>query len=361
MTINVHFDEQDWERIERDWSAWWAGDLDRPMVVIETYEPSPGVQLPNAPSYVTNLPPDLPAEEVVDRYQAQFQARRYYGDAWPKWWANFGPGITAGFLGARVRPAPDTVWFEPAERVDIRDLHLAYDEDNFWWRRVREVARVATERWRGQVTVGYPDLGGNLDVLASFRTTGQLLLDVYDAPEEVERLAGEITRLWLRYYDGLWQIIRAGGRGSTPWAPIWSPGRCYMLQCDFSYMLSPSMFERFVLPGLSDCCAALDHAFYHLDGKGEIPHLDMLLSLERLHGIQWIPGDGAPPPDQWLPLLKRIRDGGKRCQVGVTAQGARTIVRELGGRGFVLHVRGLGSGEEAEAFLRVLAEEDAGR
>jgi hypothetical protein len=71
----------------------------------------------------------------------------------------------------------------------------------------------------------------------------------------------------------------------------------------------------------------MDYAFYHLDGKGQIPHLDLLLSLPRLRGIQWVPGDGNPPPEHWLPLLKRIRDGGKLCQVTVSPQGALTTKR----------------------------------
>ncbi len=46
-----------------------------------------------------------------------------------------------------------------------------------------------------------------------------------------------------------------------------------MLQSDFAYMLSPSMFERFVLPDLETICNHLDYGFYHLDGKNQIPHL----------------------------------------------------------------------------------------
>jgi hypothetical protein len=93
-----------------------------------------------------------------------------------------------------------------------------------------------------------------------------------------------------------------------------------------------------VLPDIEACCAALDHGFYHLDGKNQIPHLDMLLSLEHLRGIQWVPGDGAPPPEDWLPLLKRIVDAGKRCQIYVTPEGALKIVRALGGKGCALAV-----------------------
>jgi len=99
------------------------------------------------------------------------------------------------------------------------------------------------------------------------------------------------------------------------------------------------MFERFVLPDLITCCDHLDHGFYHLDGKGQIHHLGLQLSIERLRGIQWIPGDGPPPLQDWLSLLKRIRDEGKLCQVFVSPEGARTIVKYLGGRGFLFVIQ----------------------
>ena len=90
------------------------------------------------------------------------------------------------------------------------------------------------------------------------------------------------------------------------------------------------------MPDLVTCCEHLEHGFYHLDGKGEIPHLNHLLSIERLRGIQWIPGDGQPPPEDWLPLLQRIRAGGKLCQVFTSPEGARKIVRDWAGRAFCL-------------------------
>lgn len=114
---------------------------------------------------------------------------------------------------------------------------------------------------------------------------------------------------------------------------------------------------------LTACCDHLDHGFYHLDGKRQIRHLDLLLSIERLRGIQWIPGDGQAPPHDWLPLLKPIRDGGKLCQVFVTPEGARTIVNNLGGRGFLFVIQPVSVSdfqnfEEAKAFLNTLAMED---
>ena len=118
------------------------------------------------------------------------------------------------------------------------------------------------------------------------------------------------------------------------------------------------MFERFVLPDLEACCKHLEYAFYLPDGKGQIPHLDMLLAIEDLKGVQWIPGDGQPPAADWLPLLKKIRDAGKLVNVYATPQEALKIVREIGGRGFAFWITEPVPQVEVAGFLKLLAEED---
>jgi 5-methyltetrahydrofolate--homocysteine methyltransferase len=358
----LNFSEEDWDRVRRDTMAWWSGDLPRPLVYLAEVDPQSGG---SHRGYQSNYPLNMPAEAVAECYEPVMAATHYYGDAFPWLWINFGPGIAAGFLGADVNSVTDpseTVWFTPARQVPLADLSLDYDPANAWWRRVRDVTAAFVSRVGGRLQASITDLGGNLDILASFRTTQQLLVDVLEQPEEVLRLSRQITAAWLRYYDELDAIVRPACPGTSCWAPIWSTGKTYMLQCDFAYMIGPKMFERFVLPDLAACCEHLDHGFYHLDGKGQIAHLDLLLSIPRLRGIQWIPGDGQPPADQWLPLLKRIRDAGKLCQVYVTPEGARRIVQNLGGRGFLLDIyhddNSFADPEVAAAFLRTLAQDD---
>ncbi len=121
-------------------------------------------------------------------------------------------------------------------------------------------------------------------------------------------------------------------------------------------MISPEMFARWVLPDLETCCDALEYPFYHLDGPGQLVHLDAILSIPKLRGVQWIPGAGAPPAEKWIAVLKRIRSAGKLCQVYVEPEGARKIVEELGGAGFVLAIRKGARGEsytiqEVEGFV----------
>lgn len=357
------FTEEDWQRTFRDVEAWWAGELPRPLVYLAVTDPVP---LPRRFGYFTNYPESMSADEIVDLYEPALAATRWYGDAFPWIWCNFGPGMLAGFLGSRVQSVTDpseTVWFSPARRVPIGELDLRYDAENRWWKRVRAVSEAFASRFGPGLVFGHTDLGGNLDVLASFLETEGLLYELTDHPEEVDRLVGEITALWLRYYDEQAALLRRlGTRGTSSWAPILSPGSTYMLQSDFCYMISPAMFERFVMPDLTACCEHLDHAFYHLDGEGELPHLDKLLSIPRLRGIQWVPGDGKPRPEGWPELLKRIRDGGKLCQVSVTPEGARRIVREVGGRGFLFVLsashREFPDAASAKQFLDALARED---
>lgn len=352
--MELHFTPDDWARVERDWNAWWAGELDRPLVMIEHSEPlaDPARPLPCRVAAYYGM--EMLADDLLDLYEAKLAAMHWYGDAFPKWWPDFGPGVTAAFLGAQLHATWDTVWFDVPEPLPFAALPPARDPANPWWQRVQVVTERAVARWGDQVAVGYTDLGGNLDILASFRTTQNLLTDLLDAPDEVLRASHELTGLWLGFFWDLDNILAAGRCGRTPWAALWAPGPCYMLQSDFAYMISPRMFERFVLPDLAACCETITYPFYHLDGKGQIPHLDMLLSLERLRGIQWIPGDGAPPPEAWLQLLKRIRDRGKLCQLYVSAKGALEIVRALGGKGFALFINDDLAEEEARAFLEAL-------
>jgi hypothetical protein len=50
----------------------------------------------------------------------------------------------------------------------------------------------------------------------------------------------------------------------------------------------------------------LDHPFYHLDCPVQLPHLDSLLNIGELSGVQWVPGDGQPEPTEWPEVYQRM-------------------------------------------------------
>jgi hypothetical protein len=74
-------------------------------------------------------------------------------------------------------------------------------------------------------------------------------------------------------------------------------------------------YDEFCWQDLIESCHHVDCSLYHLDGPGAIVHLPRICAVKKLNSIQWIPGAGAPPPSQWIGLLRRIQEYGKSVQV----------------------------------------------
>jgi 5-methyltetrahydrofolate--homocysteine methyltransferase len=313
----IQFSPDRWERIREVYGRWWSGQLERPVINVTVRGVDPGRAEPAVPSrsVTAEYALDVPAEDVVDRWDYDLSRFRFPADAFPHVWPNFGPGVMAEFLGARAEVGNDTVWFVPTRHVPIEQMELAYREGSPWMDRLLCIYRATVKRWNGLVQVSMTDLGGNLDILSTFLQPGQLATDLYDHPEHVKRLTWQVHDLWFRYFDRINRLLQPVNPGYTCWCPIFSSRPYYMLQCDFSSMISPAMFDEFVKPELAATCRRLPNTFYHLDGPGQLPHLDSLLEIPELKGIQWVPGAGQPDWRYWPDVFRRIRAAGKLIQV----------------------------------------------
>ena len=89
----------------------------------------------------------MPADELLNEFVPRLENTHYFGNSFPRFWPNFGPGIVAAFAGAQVHPAWDTTWFTPGKPSPIADLRVASDWQSPWWRRVYEITQAAVNRW----------------------------------------------------------------------------------------------------------------------------------------------------------------------------------------------------------------------
>jgi len=315
--MSIDFSFERWQELTETYRRWWADRLDRPIIAWALAGRDPGRREPDIPSHHFTAFYDLsvPAEAVVDRWDYDLSCRTYLGDACPSIWPNFGPGVIAAFLGADLRPGDGTVWFHPQADLPLADIHFEYDADNIWLARIKDICRAAVDRWQGLVQVGMTDLGGNLDVLSTFRPAEKLLLDLYDHPDEVQRVLWEAHAMWHRYFAEIDAVLRPANPGYSAWASIFSDEPHYILQCDFCYMISPEMFDRFVKPELVTTCGLLTNTFYHLDGVGQLAHLDSLLQIDALNGVQWVPGTGKAQGLHWADVYRKIARSGKKMMV----------------------------------------------
>jgi len=354
--LAIAFDIDGWETIRNTYNRWWNHALDRPIIPITLTGFDPGRPMPDAPLLSQKTCADLtiPVDALVDRLDWELSTQRYLGDAFP--WINmhtFGPGVLAAMLGAKLDNSTGGVWFHPPADIPITDLHLEYDPDNIWLCRIRDLCATMMKRWQGQVLVAMTDLGGVMDVLSTFRPSEQLLLDLYDHPDHVQRVVWEIHEAWHRVFEDLNSVLQPINPGYTAWCGIYSDQPYYMLQCDFSYMISPQMFETFAKPELAASTRRLSRSFYHLDGRGQLPHLPALLSIDTLDGVQWIPGDGAPNAAHWPEVYRAIHASGKLIQVTYGRLDELEIVmQQLGTNGGNIQLQGFRAPAQEETTLR---------
>ncbi|MBN2501364.1 MAG: hypothetical protein JXB38_11345 [Anaerolineales bacterium] len=314
----IDFSPERWENIRTVYAKWWAGELERPIIPVWLRGKDPGREMPATPllSQQTCTDLSLSPEDIIDRIDYELSTLKYLGDAYPIFNMDcFGPGVLAAMMGARLDNSSGRVWFFGPKDVPITDIHFEFDSENQWFKRISDIYAAAMERWQGLVLMGMTDLGGNLDVLSTFRPSEKLLMDLYDHPEEVKCLTWEAHEAWHQAYSALNAILQPVNPGYSDWSLIYSDRPCYIQQCDFSYMISPKMFEEFIKPELAATSGKLERSFYHLDGIGQIAHLDSLLEIETLNGVQWIPGDGKPDCANWPELYQKINAAGKRIQI----------------------------------------------
>lgn len=315
--MSIDFSIERWRELTETYRRWWSGELDRPIIAWTLAGRDPQRREPDIPAHGFTAFHDLSVspEAIVDRWDYDLSRRTYLGDAFPSVWPNFGPGVIAAFMGADLQLGEGTVWFHPQAETDLANIHFEYDADNVWLKRIKDICRAAADRWEGLVQVGMTDLGGNLDILSTFRPAERLLLDLYDCPGEVQRVLWEAHEMWHRYFAEIDAVVRATNPGYSAWASIFSYEPHYILQCDFCYMISLEMFDRFVKPELVTTCGMLTNTFYHLDGVGQLAHLDSLLEIDALGGVQWVPGTGKPQGLHWADVYRKIARSGKKMQL----------------------------------------------
>lgn len=338
----IDFDRRRWDKVAEAARGWWAGELDRPLMQVRLVGGDPGRPEPDLPAnrFVSHYDRSVPAEQIVDRWDYDLSRTRFVGDAFPNASPNIGAGAVAAFLGAKIHNTDDTSWFVATEDLEVGEISLEFDANEAWLNRTVDIFRAAVERWQGAVQLDMVDLGGSLDVLTAFRPSDRLMFDLYDNPDEVERLNWQIHGLWMGYFEIFNKVLQATNKAYTTWVPILSEDPWYMIQSGFSSSIGPDMFERFVIPQIEETCKALPRTFFHLDGSGQLVHLDSLLEIDELNGLQWTPGDEDWDEKISIEVFRRIRVAGKLVHFGASEKPPmerfERIVDALGsGRGLV--------------------------
>jgi len=250
---------------------------------------------------------------------------------------DFGPVLTAAFLGAELQFASreNTSWQTPVPDVYERDLVI--DPRNRWYQACMALAQTLARDASGSYLVSLPDLSGATDILANLRGSQELLMDLYDRPDDVRRALATIVDAWEAAFTRFMSILAEAGAGATSWLHAWSEVPYTVPTCDFNAMIGPEQFAEFALPYLEDQGRRAPRCLFHLDGPDAARHAPAL-ARSSIDAIQFTPGAGSTGAVPKIPMFRMLQEAGKPILVIVAAAEVPELLNSLDPRGTALFV-----------------------
>ena len=238
-------------------------------------------------------------------------------------------------LGGTPRFEPATIWFETQTVDFLTPAPFRHDPESPWTHKFRNLLlAMCNAAGRDDFLVSAASGLPANDMLSMLMGTEKFLYAVTDHPEWVADaiLTGARDRLEVR--RAMRASVRDTGHvfwyGNAGWMPFWAPEPYNTTQSDVSCMLSPEMFDRFVLPELEMDGEEHGALWYHLDGGDAKQHLPRLLSLPFLRVLQYVPAPSEPQNGpEHLAMYRQVQAAGKIVHIEVPMAHVGPLVREL--------------------------------
>ncbi|OGV66099.1 MAG: hypothetical protein A2498_00560 [Lentisphaerae bacterium RIFOXYC12_FULL_60_16] len=322
--------KDDWPETKRRLTALWNRErLDRPCLAIR------------APLTVANpTPVPTPADCEAQWLDPAYRVAAALREMETTWWG--GEAIPSSLLmagwmmclGGDPKFDASTIWFE-TRTVDFhRPSPFRHDPDSPWVRKYRALLLAMCDAaGRNGFLVGKPGGLPANDLISMHMGTEEFLFALVDHPDWMAAAICDGARDQVRARRELQALMRERHDfwyGNAGWMAFWAPEPYNATQSDVSCMLSPEMFDRFVLPELDIYGAEHGALWYHLDGGDARQHLPRLLSLPYLRVVQYVPAPCEPPNGPGhLEMYRQIQAAGKIVHIQVPWQNVEPLVRNL--------------------------------
>jgi hypothetical protein len=346
----------DCEAIQRRTEAFWAcEECDRPLTFV-TFPKPQDEQVPYP------APPGSVTERWLDvGYQTELALARtantvYYADALPVQIVNLGPEGQAAFYGCPLQFSESTSWTSPIlhDWSETAMAGIRFDAANPYFRRAMELTDAFLAAGKGRFLTGLMPWLGAADTVAALRDPQEFCIDLIDHPQEVQTLCARITEDFPGVYEAFYARCRAAGQPASGWLSLTCEGRYYIAQNDISSLVSPAMFDEFLVPWTERECVGMDRCMYHLDGLQALKFLDRVLAIPDLHAVQW-----GPPPQywdwrQWSEVYHRIQAAGKGFFLPIKKQTLPEVIERFDPRGMWLILEDIADEDEAKQAMTLI-------
>lgn len=326
-----------WEETKKRYLEYWARENhERPIMYLTA--PKKGAKMPEIKAPDSYAARRMDTEYVVKMNRAKVENTYYGAEAFPHAWPDLGPDILIAYCGCELRFEEQTSWAIPIIEDWETRKPIKIDRDNLYWKKTVELTKAFQEDSKGDFLVTMTDLHPGCDGISSMRGQQNFLYDMYDEPEQIKKAVWELYDAFVECCDFFFDMTNTKTDGTCNWMNLWHPGKYYVTSADVLYSISEEMFEEFIRDELQAELNYLDNSIFHLDGVGALRHLDSLLKMPRLDGIQWMYGAGKGSAKDWIPVLKKIQDAGKLIQVDAIPEDIPVLAEYLKPEGLMLNI-----------------------
>ena len=304
--------KQDFDLTRENWKRFWEGSLPRPIIL--AIIPKAGAGPIPPPKWGAAFSQDY--ESVVDQALRWAETHEFLGDSVPYFTPSLIIDLIPSFLGAEIISIQADWGIDTHAVPFIKDLNSAeikFQKDSKWWEKWVTLCECLKRKCSGRLVLGpaYPGYN-NLDTLASLRGADNLMMDFYDNPDGVHHAMRQVMKASQDVMNEHCRIFEHEFKqyGCVIHHGFYSEGLIGIPQCDFGFNINKKHFDEFALPYLAEEIARLNAAAYHLDGSGNITHVESICSIEKIGVIQWVAGAGNENKD-WTGLFEKINGLGK--------------------------------------------------
>jgi hypothetical protein len=353
------------EARERLQAFWEGSSLGRPALQVMVSKPDYEPKLwegPEADLKKLELTPEWQVMQAVNAVEGL----QWLAEAMPGYTVNIGQylSLLALLVGGDYdhpkdengKPMLGTAWLKLFEDVLEQPLPT-FDAASEFAARVCEVIHGVGRTLEGRAIVSQPVWVDPLTTLSSLRGVEALCADLIERPAQIEQWLEAATTLEIEANEHFYQACLPYGQGEClSWLGIMAEGRMDSVQCDFSVMMSPDMYEQFYMPTLRRQTAYFDYSIYHLDGDPCMRFLDQIASSPGLNALQYTRVAGCEYPGRCLDDCVTVREKGLAVMVHcLSVEEAIEAVKHVGPDGLFIWLPPFKSQVEAEDAIDQIA------
>jgi len=324
----------DWPAAQERWIAVWERrNTDRPL--IDVAAPTPETVPPPAP--LSHEARYFDSDYIAAAWEHRMAATYFGGEAVPT--GGFFMGGYALGCGRGAVFDEHTVWHPATMSSILAPLGWHPGPDDPWQRKMERVVDRLLDIAPGRFLVGNVCQVMANDLLPLLRGSEAFLVDLAENAAACARRLDEVLALWVEVFEHFRRRIDARQDAGCIWGwpGLWHPEMVMITQSDMSCMISPAMFDAYVMRELTALGERYEGLWYHVDGPGAVRHVPALLQCPFVVALQYVPGDGQPPNGpHYIDVYRKVQAGGRCLDLSAPPENIEYLVRHLRPEGLIL-------------------------